>query len=60
MLHKQHNFDYVTKALNDVVISADYPGQMAKVIKQNLVSEVLFSLGAVPEMLILMTLIPHL
>jgi hypothetical protein len=36
----------VTMALNDVVISVDYPGQMAKVIKQNLGSEVLFSLGA--------------
>jgi neutral ceramidase len=36
----------VTMALNEVVISADYPGQMAKVIKQKLGSDVLFSLGA--------------
>jgi hypothetical protein len=36
----------VTMALNDVVISADYPGQMANVIKQSLGSDVLFSLGA--------------
>jgi len=36
----------VTMALNHVVISADYPGQMANVIQQNIGSEVLFSLGA--------------
>ena len=36
----------VTMALNDVVISADYPRQIAKVIRQNLDSHVIFSLSA--------------